>query len=43
MNLDAVYFLEAGDTLKMISNNGNTRAVGFVRQIADIDGNLINP
>tara|TARA_R110002073_G_scaffold17465_2_gene65787 strand:- start:100 stop:621 length:522 start_codon:yes stop_codon:yes gene_type:complete len=43
MNLDCIYYLTAGDTLQMISNNGNTRAVGFVRQIADIDGNLISP
>ncbi len=42
-NLDCIYYLTAGDELRMVSNNANTRAVGYVRQIADIDGNLINP
>lgn len=40
---DAVYYLEAGDSLKAFSNSTDGRILGQIRQIADIDGNLINP
>lgn len=38
-----VYYLEAGDSLKAFSNNTSSRIEGQIRQIADIDGNLISP
>ena len=40
---NGVYYLEAGDSLKGYSNNANARILGQIRQIADVDGNLINP
>ena len=43
IQFDCVYCLEAGDSLKIRSTNGNTRVFGFVRQIADISGNLTSP
>ncbi len=36
-------FLKAGDFLQAITNNADTFLRGSTRQIADIDGNLINP
>lgn len=35
-------FLEAGESLKLNTDN-DTRVMGSFRQIADIEGNLINP
>lgn len=40
---DIVVFLDAGDSLKIKSDNTNANLVGSVRQIADINGNLVNP
>ena len=40
--IDNTFFLRAGDTLK-ISCNDTAICAGSVRQIADINGNLINP
>ena len=37
-----IFFLEAGDTLK-IQASAQAQGRGSVRQIADINGNLINP
>ena len=36
-------FLKAGDSLKMFSIDNNNVLVGSVRQIATIDGELVNP
>ena len=40
---DFIVFLKAGDSLQGISASGNSSLVGSVRQIADINGNLVNP
>jgi len=42
-NIDFIVFLKAGDTLKMTASNQQCFLVGSFRQIADIDGNLVNP
>ena len=36
-------FLEAGDSIKCISGNTNSTFIGSTRQIASIDGTLVNP
>jgi hypothetical protein len=41
--IDFIVYLEAGDTLQMTSTNTANILAGSVRQIADIDGVLINP
>ena len=41
-DFDKVYFLSAGDSLS-ITVSASTRFIGSSRQIADIDGNLVNP
>ena len=40
---DYIVFLKAGDSLKVKSSNAFAQIAGSVRQIADINGNLINP
>ena len=40
---DFIVFLPAGDSLKAFSSNASAQCVGVSRQIADINGNLINP
>ena len=40
---DFVVFMEAGDQLKGISSGVNVTATGITRQIADLQGNLVNP
>jgi len=40
---DLNVFLSAGDTLKVSSNSAQAIIIGSVRQIASIDGVLINP
>ena len=42
-NYDFVIFTSAGDSVTLQSTTASARASGAVRQIADIDGNLINP
>jgi hypothetical protein len=42
-SFDLTVKLEAGDSLKILSTNANTPVAGSVRQIADLQGNLINP
>ena len=41
--IDLTVFLDAGDSLVMNSSSTATRAAGSVRQVADINGNLVNP
>lgn len=40
---DFIVFLPAGDSLQVKESSGLTRCSGSTRQIADVDGNLINP
>ena len=40
---DFIVFLKAGDTLQMIVSGSDNVLDGCTRQIADINGNLINP
>jgi|TARA_R110002096_G_C14403532_1_gene707644 hypothetical protein len=40
---DFVVFLEAGDTLQATTGSGSVLINVATRQIADIDGNLVNP
>lgn len=42
-NFDLVFFLRSGDSLILKSENNTSFIVGSVRQIADVNGNLINP
>ncbi len=42
-NYDFVVFLEAGDSLTATTNDVKGRLSGVTRQIADINGNLVNP
>lgn len=42
-NFNEVVFLRAGETLQGSSNDSNSILFGSVRQIADINGNLIDP
>jgi hypothetical protein len=40
---DFVVKIEAGQSLVCVSNSTSARAVGVTRQIADINGDLVNP
>jgi len=40
---DFTVLLSAGDSLKCISGDSNCQISGSHRQIADVDGNLVNP
>ena len=42
-NFDFVVYLEAGHTLSAVSTGTAMRLAGCTRQIADINGNLVNP
>ena len=42
-NVDYTFYLNSGDTLTAVSDNANVRMIGSVRQVADINGNLVNP
>ncbi len=41
--VDLVFFLGTGITLSAVSDNTTNRWFGSIRQIADSDGNLVNP
>jgi hypothetical protein len=43
LNFDFIVFLAAGDSLKMLSADTNSRFLGSARQLASIDGVLFNP
>ena len=43
LGYDFVIYLRAGESLVAISGSGSSTLNGTTRQIADIDGNLINP
>ena len=43
INLDYVFYLTTGITLKAVSNNGAAFIRGSYRQIADNNGTLVNP
>lgn len=40
---DLIFKLEAGDSLTIFSGSSSTFVRGSVRQLADVNGNLINP
>jgi hypothetical protein len=40
---DFIVFMSAGDSLRATSNSLNANINGITRQIADIDGNLVDP
>ena len=40
---DFTVFLSAGDSMSINANTTSARCAGSTRQIADIDGNLVNP
>ena len=42
-SFDFVIFLRTGDSLIIESNSAYARSTGSVRQIADVNGNLVNP
>lgn len=42
-NVDFVVFLAAGESLTATSSNTVSSLVGSTRQIADVNGNLVNP
>ena len=42
-NVDLIVFLSAGDSLEISSDNADGFIAGSVRQIANIDGKLVNP
>ncbi len=42
-NVDLIVFLAAGETVTAYSNSGNVWMDGSARQIADVNGNLVNP
>tara|TARA_R110000822_G_scaffold169546_1_gene309508 strand:- start:32 stop:553 length:522 start_codon:yes stop_codon:yes gene_type:complete len=43
IDLNVVVFLEAGDSCTVTSFNTSSNVIGSIRQIAAIDGTLINP
>lgn len=40
---DFICFIEAGHSLTVVSNSTNARVIGATRQIADVNGDLVNP
>jgi len=40
---DFIVFLPAGNSLRAVSTNSSAQCTGLARQIADINGNLVNP
>jgi len=42
-DVDIVVFLDSGESISVISNDNGAIATGSVRQLADINGNLVNP
>ena len=43
LNIDITVFLSSGESVSFISDNTDAIISGSVRQIADVNGNLINP
>jgi len=42
-DLDIILFLQAGESIKITSDAGQGRISGSVRQVATLDGTLVNP
>ena len=42
-NVDIIVFLRAGDSVTGASNNAEVYFQGSTRQVADVNGNLVNP
>ena len=38
-----IFFLRAGDSIEVISDSNQVMTSGVIRQLADINGNLVNP
>ena len=43
IQVDLIVFCAAGDSVSVFSNNVDTFFAGTVRQVADVNGNLVNP
>lgn len=43
VNFDFIVFLDAGESISAVSDSINVLIQGSVRQVADINGNLVNP
>lgn len=43
LSYDFIVFIDAGDSLTCTSTNAQTFAIGCTRQLATIDGELVNP
>ena len=43
IQIDLVFFLDSGDSLSISTNNTNAIFAGSIRQIANNNGNLVNP
>jgi hypothetical protein len=43
INFDYIQFFEAGESLNIESTSNSIRCTGNTRQLADINGNLVNP
>lgn len=43
LQFDFIVFLAAGDSLTVTTNGGNARIGGSYRQIADVNGNVVQP
>lgn len=42
-NFDVIVFLGSGESISAVSNTNDSYCVGSSRQIADVNGNLVNP
>jgi hypothetical protein len=42
-NVEFIVFLASGESISAVSNSGSTFIKGSSRQIADVNGNLVNP
>jgi len=42
-NVDLIVFLGAGDSLILSTSTADATLIGSVRQLADVNGNLVNP
>jgi len=43
LQIDLIFFLKAGDSIKLTADSSSCRISGSIRQIADISGNLVDP
>lgn len=43
LNVDLTFFVSTGETLQVVSNNSSAKCIGSIRQVADVNGTLVNP